>query len=265
MHAVTHPSPYSPHPLSPPGALDAAGIPHQRASSAMFSWIDLRAGLRTRDWAGEQELWEEMCEKGGVLLTPGEYVWAHSACMSIAVCWRASGSSGPCFLPTPRVCGVCVVWGVGGSTCLRCTAHAPVPSVLFPAAAARPRLGVPRVGAGLLPRLLGLGPRGSPASHGGPYCGPAQGEGGCCCCCCWGKTVKGCMCQIWGEGGGGGNNGAAVRDVQGQLRGTSGSGGEREDGGGQLGWDVGWYVDLFTRQQLHRKAVVMFVEAMCER
>jgi hypothetical protein len=38
----------------------------------MFCWVDLRAGLLSNDWEGEDELWSTLVYKCGVLLTPGE-------------------------------------------------------------------------------------------------------------------------------------------------------------------------------------------------
>lgn len=71
----------------PPGALREAGIPFIQGDSAMFCWIDLRSGLLPSkadaaagdggaDWAAEEELWEELWQKHGVLLTPGGSTWA---------------------------------------------------------------------------------------------------------------------------------------------------------------------------------------------
>lgn len=57
------------------GALDRHGIPHVRADSAMFCWVDLRdmlpAGL-DGSWEGEDALWDELTRSAGVLLTPGQ-------------------------------------------------------------------------------------------------------------------------------------------------------------------------------------------------
>ncbi|KAL6760688.1 pyridoxal phosphate-dependent transferase [Haematococcus lacustris] len=67
------------------GALDEAGIPHVPACAAMFSWVDLRRGLRMAGWEGERELWQRLVDCG-VVLTPGE------ACLSdepgfFRICW----------------------------------------------------------------------------------------------------------------------------------------------------------------------------------
>ncbi|KAG2483578.1 hypothetical protein HYH03_017585 [Edaphochlamys debaryana] len=53
-------------------ALVSAGIPHVKADSAMFCWIDLRHWLTEPTWEGEAALWERMCKEAHVLLTPGQ-------------------------------------------------------------------------------------------------------------------------------------------------------------------------------------------------
>ncbi|GLC48246.1 hypothetical protein PLESTB_000075000 [Pleodorina starrii] len=67
-------------------ALVEAGIPHVAADSAMFCWVDLRCWLPEPSWAGEAELWAEMCRECRVLLTPGEQCHATEAGF-FRMCW----------------------------------------------------------------------------------------------------------------------------------------------------------------------------------
>ncbi|PNW83097.1 hypothetical protein CHLRE_06g306400v5 [Chlamydomonas reinhardtii] len=67
-------------------ALNEAGIPHVKADSAMFCWVDLRAWLPAPTWEGEAALWEEMCTACRVLLTPGEQCHAAEPGF-FRVCW----------------------------------------------------------------------------------------------------------------------------------------------------------------------------------
>ncbi|GLI59990.1 hypothetical protein VaNZ11_002049 [Volvox africanus] len=67
-------------------ALLEAGIPHLRADSAMFCWVDLRRWLPDPSWAGEAALWEEMCRECRVLLTPGEQCHAAEPGF-FRICW----------------------------------------------------------------------------------------------------------------------------------------------------------------------------------
>lgn len=65
------------------GALAAAGIPHVESTSALFTWIDLRAWLDEPTWAAEVRLWEEVCRE---CLTPGEQCHAPEPGY-FRVCW----------------------------------------------------------------------------------------------------------------------------------------------------------------------------------
>lgn len=58
--------------------LRSAGIPFTPAAAGMFVWIDLSAYLPEDTWEGEAKLWERVCEKCKVILTPG------SACHAAA-------------------------------------------------------------------------------------------------------------------------------------------------------------------------------------
>ncbi|EFJ52049.1 hypothetical protein VOLCADRAFT_120406 [Volvox carteri f. nagariensis] len=69
-------------------ALKEADIPHLRADSAMFCWVDLRRWLPPQHpgWSGEQELWSAMCRECRVLLTPGEQCHASEPGF-FRICW----------------------------------------------------------------------------------------------------------------------------------------------------------------------------------
>ncbi|GIL83125.1 hypothetical protein Vretimale_11471 [Volvox reticuliferus] len=67
-------------------ALQEAGIPHLKADSAMFCWVDLRRWLPHPSWSGEAALWEEMCSQCRVLLTPGEQCHAAEPGF-FRICW----------------------------------------------------------------------------------------------------------------------------------------------------------------------------------
>ena len=51
--------------------LESAGIPFIPAVAAMFVWIDMRQWLPENSWEGEAQLWERVCDKCRVILTPG--------------------------------------------------------------------------------------------------------------------------------------------------------------------------------------------------
>lgn len=51
--------------------LEAAGIPFTPAVAAMFVWVDMRQWLPEQSWEGEAELWQRVCDKCKIILTPG--------------------------------------------------------------------------------------------------------------------------------------------------------------------------------------------------
>ena len=110
-------------------AADAAGIAYSPAAAAMFLWVDLRKELRAPEWREERALWQQLVDCG-VVLTPGA----------------------PCSLVSPR---------------RGCAAKRPLPvSHLFlpgsmlsapTSMCVLYRAGLPSIGAGLLPCVLGSG------------------------------------------------------------------------------------------------------------